>query len=226
MLKILHIFSKIEDINARYRINDPKLTPLMLACASNQLDVAEFLLSSFDDIDINATFGIETSTLQTARSYEMRKLMIEMSKQRNLGINVNAKNLVGITPLFSARDVMKSMEILIANGADVLARTNEGEDIFTEYWKHSNEKFLEYLNVTEELTILQRLELFINNLDFLSEAIPKKGKLEVPHTISNIEGKERRRCRDQRFMLFFLKTFRDQNIDLRLVEEQFVNAEK
>ena len=53
VLKILHIFSKIEDINARYRINDPKLTPLMLACQSNQLEVAEFLLSSFDDIDIN-----------------------------------------------------------------------------------------------------------------------------------------------------------------------------
>ena len=87
----------------------------MLACQSNQLEVAEFLLSFFDNIDINATFGIKTSTLQTARSYEMTKLMIEMSKQRNLGINVNAKNLVGITPLISARDDIKSMEILIAN---------------------------------------------------------------------------------------------------------------
>ena len=231
MLKVLHIFSKPENINARYAnaLNE-EMTPLMLACQNEHLEVVEFLLSSFDDIDVNATTSYGWPTLWLCMmgvcAPETIKLMLAMSNQRNLGLDINAKGLDGSTILFHARDEIEMTEFLIANGADVLVRTNVGEDVFTGYWKESNEKFLEYLNVTEELTTLQRLELFINNLDFLSESVPKKGKLEMPHTISNTEGKERRRCKDQRFMLFFLKTFRDQNIDLRLIEEQFVNAEK
>ena len=229
MLKVLHIFSKPENINARYtNAWNVGMTPLMLACENEHLEVIEFLLSSFDDIDVHATSnGWPTLWLCMFRvcAPEMIKLMLAMSNQRNLGLDINAKGLDGSTILFRARDDIEMTEFLIANGADVLARTNEGEDVFTGYWKESNEKFLEYLNVTEELTTLQRLELFTENLDFLSEAIPKKGKLEMPYTILQAESRERIRCEKERLMLFFLKTFRDQNIDLRIVEVQFIKAE-
>ena len=119
----------------------------------------------------------------------------------------------------------EELEILIANGADILERSNKGRVVYTLHWKQNNQRFLEILNVTEELTTLKRLHLFTDNLEALSDAIPKKGKLEGSYTIFEAERIERRACEDQRITLLFLKTFRDQNIDLRIVENDFVNAE-
>ena len=231
VLKVLHVFSKPEDINARRNAGGTEVTPLMLAGAQRHFEVVEFLLSSYNDIDINAASANGGhSTLHMAfGNPEMIKLLLDMSKQHNLGIDINAKEVNGKTVFHKANclDEIESLEILIENGANILAmpNENEGEYIFTKNWKQSNEKFLEYLDVTEELTTLERLKLFTDNLDLLSNAIPKKGELEKPYTISVAEIDERRRCDGQRIMLLFLKTFRDQNIDLRGVEDQFVDAE-
>ena len=105
MLKVLHIFSKPENINARYAnaLNE-EMTPLMLACQNEHLEVVEFLLSSFDDIDVNATTSYGWPTLWLCMlgvcAPETIKLMLAMSNQRNLGLDINAKGLDGSTILF------------------------------------------------------------------------------------------------------------------------------
>ena len=90
-------------------------------------------------------------------------------------------------------------------------------------------------NVTENLTTLQMLNLFTENLDILMDAIPLVGRrYTLGRTISkdmiytafkdyqlDAEDQDRRARSKQRAHLLILKTFRDQNIDLRTVVPLF-----
>ena len=233
VLKVLRIFSMPKDINAKHydRWNRDGKNPLMLACANGHQEVVRFLVSSYE-IDFNVTTDtIHWTPLHYASGNpEMVQLFLDTSKERNLSIDINAKNMNGDTPLHwvcldSFNCNFRALEILIANGANILERNNQGKYAFTQYWRQSNERFLEILNMTEDLTTLEKLKLFTENLDILSDAIPKHRKFEVPYTIPRDEYYERERCNGQRIVLLFLKTFRDQNIDLQTVEDQFENAE-
>ena len=135
-------------------------------------------------------------------------------------------------PIFEG-DHIETMEFLVAKGANVMAENDDGQVAYNVGWRHSSKRFLQILGVNEELPTLERLNLFTDNLEILLEAtlnnLTNRPKQERPYTLTSAkDGKiktEMKECKEQRVILFFLKTFCVQNIDLRIVEEQFINAE-
>ena len=134
------------------------------------------------------------------------------------------------------------MEILIARGVSVLERGSGGRLCFFIFndWKACSQRFFQILNVTENLTTLQMLNLFTEKLEILTDAIPKVGRRYVqrdPATTEDMiytaradfqldaEDQDRRARSKQRAFLLILKTLRDQNIDLRTVEHFFASEE-
>ena len=140
--------------------------------------------------------------------------------------------------VYEAYPDYEKMEILMARGVSVLEPSIQGNLCFTHDWKASSQRFLQILNVTEKLTSLQMLNLFTEKLDLLMNAIPKVERRYCfyghigedivnmalpPYGDGHLDAEDRDRLArsKQRALLLILKTFRDQNVDLRTVEHFF-----
>ena len=255
VLKLLHYYSKLpSDINAPQREATHPLArncpytewlPLQVACVHGQVQAVEFLFQTYEDIDINAkTVWDSTEPLlevcmgdRNGAGVDLLKLLLHYSDQRNLGINLNAT--FNGNAVYEAYPDYEKMEILIARGVSVLERGRRGELCFFNDWKACSQRFFQILNVTENLTTLQMLNLFTEKLEILTDAIPKVGRRYVqrdPATTEDMiytaradfqldaEDQDRRARSKQRAFLLILKTFRDQNIDLRTVEHFFTTV--
>ena len=190
VLKLLHYYSKLpSDINAPQREASPPMAftqftewlPLKEACANQQVQAVEFLLQTYEDIDLNAKVrGASDPILLVVCMQDMNeagadllKLLLHYSDQRNLGINVNVKDYGGNNAVYTAYPDYEKMEILINRGVSLFEISTRGYDCYTKDWNASSQRFLQILNVTEKLTSLQMLNLFTEKLDLLMNAIPK-----------------------------------------------------
>ena len=257
VLNLLYYYSKLpSDINAPqqeathpFSRNCPytEWLPLQVACVHGQVQAVEFLFQTYEDIDINAkTLWDSTEPLlevcmgdRNGAGVDLLNLLLHYSDQRNLGINVNVKDYGGNNAVYTAYPDYEKMEILIARGVSVLERGRRGELCFFNDWKACSQRFFQILNVTENLTTLQMLNLFTEKLEILTDAIPKVGRRYVqrdPATTEDMiytaradfqldaEDQDRRARSKQRAFLLILKTLRDQNIDLRTVEHFFTTV--
>merc|ERR1712018_110764 len=90
---------------------------------------------------------------------DLLKLLLDYSDQRNLGINVNVKDYGGNNAVYTAYPDYEKMEILINRGVSLFEISTRGYDCYTKDWNASSQRFLQILNVTENLTTLQMLNL-------------------------------------------------------------------
>jgi len=98
-------------------------TPLHLAAATGQKDVAELLVAKGANVNDNSIEGA-TPLLSAALNGQMEVAEFLIAK----GANLEAKTNDGVTPLHMAAQEGKTkmVELLLAKGADIRAKTNDG----------------------------------------------------------------------------------------------------
>lgn len=134
---------------------------MMVAIISNQVEEVKALVRSGCDLNVkyeNGMTALHMAALPGA-SPEITAVLIDN------GADVDAKNVVGETPLITAarNNSLKTAKVLIEKGADVNARKNNGWTALVHALRH---------DFTEMIKLLKKYGAEVANIDDGAEKSP------------------------------------------------------
>ncbi|MFP9113079.1 ankyrin repeat domain-containing protein [Flavobacterium sp. RHBU_3] len=113
-------------------------TPLLLACYRGNVPVAEYLIGSVKDVNVNTSNGTALAAAVVKGNVKLAKLLLEHKA------NPNIADPAGVTPLVYAVQFenIELIKLLLQYKADPTAKDNEGHSVYDHAAFSKNEEII------------------------------------------------------------------------------------